>query len=574
MKLESLPNEILLDLFDYLNDIDLLRIFYGLNSRFNLLLYKQYPFYSFHFGFIAKRVVDNICQQHLPFIVDRVISLRLSNAIETPEMINLLLSYIPSFKRFTHLQSLTISYLYSYQTLMKILDECQHLNNLIRLDLSFCSFRDSLTNSQLIIDKIWSLPKLTHCQIHVTINGKQITSIPTIISTSLKSVVLFSSDFQWNQINRLMDYTPHMKYFSTFIKSFSIDNYTQTTLSTLTKCNLYISDVSTVSNTNPTFPNMPNLHHLDVHIWSGLLTGGQWEYIIQNYLPQLKTFCLRMEKTLFFERNIEQKADELFISFQTSFWIDQYKWYVRCLTANKTIHLYTRSNKYTYYGSSFLDSWRSTCPDDNQQELYNNITRIYNEKCFDKSIPSNIRLSNIKYLCIKFPINNQFWSIVSNLNRLETLSISNYSDTFSSQLQKLLDRALNLHSLCINQDPSLSLEMSLFTHTNPTIRELDFHDYNYYFNAEECLLLTRSSLGIQCEVLLINVTNRENIIYLVQNVVNLRSLIVTCTDDNYQKQSELERHNDELIQWLKDHLPATYTIVRDLENNTNISIWM
>jgi hypothetical protein len=39
MKLESLPNEILLELFNYIDDIQLLCIFYNLNSRFNNLLF-------------------------------------------------------------------------------------------------------------------------------------------------------------------------------------------------------------------------------------------------------------------------------------------------------------------------------------------------------------------------------------------------------------------------------------------------------------------------------------------------------------------------------------------------------
>jgi hypothetical protein len=101
MNFELLPNEILLDLFDYFNGVDLLRAFYGLNSRFKFLLYKQFRFYCFQFSSITKRNFDMICQQHLPFISNQVYALSLSDAANTSERINLFFSYILSFSQFT-----------------------------------------------------------------------------------------------------------------------------------------------------------------------------------------------------------------------------------------------------------------------------------------------------------------------------------------------------------------------------------------------------------------------------------------------------------------------------------------
>jgi len=163
MNFEFLPNEILLDLFDYFNGVDLLRAFYGLNSRFKFLLYKQFRFYCFNFSSITKRNFDMICQQHLPFISNQVYALSLSDAANTSERINLFFSYILSFNQFTQLRSLSISFIYSYQTLLKIINECQHLCNLTHLKFRYM-FRDARQiDLQLIIDTIWSLPKLRYC---------------------------------------------------------------------------------------------------------------------------------------------------------------------------------------------------------------------------------------------------------------------------------------------------------------------------------------------------------------------------------------------------------------------------
>ena len=105
MNLELLPNEILLDLFEYLNGVDIFHGFYGLNSRFNLLLYKQFQIYSFQFDSISKYKFDIICQQHLPLIANRVIDLSLSDDDDTPEQINLFVSYISSM----HVNNFVIS---------------------------------------------------------------------------------------------------------------------------------------------------------------------------------------------------------------------------------------------------------------------------------------------------------------------------------------------------------------------------------------------------------------------------------------------------------------------------------
>ncbi|CAF3256930.1 unnamed protein product [Rotaria sp. Silwood2] len=185
------------------------------------------------------------------------------------------------------------------------------------------------------------------------------------------------------------------------------------------------------------------------------------------------------------------------------------------------------------------------------------MTTIFYDKFFDQTIPFDIYLPNIKYLCIKFPINDKFWSIVSSLNRLDILDVSFHANTVQSELQTLLNLVPYLLFLKISQDKSLPLQMSLFKYT--------------------C---------ISCQVLWINVKNRENIIILVKNMINLRAFHIECEDNKFNKLSSLtvndndERYDDnvdnknELVQWLKDHLPSTCFVVTDPDSIHNISIWI
>jgi hypothetical protein len=304
MSLELLPNELLFDIFDYLDGVNLLRAFYGLNFRFNFLLYNQYQTYRLQFQAVSKRNFDIVCQQHLPFIADRVVALSLSDYNNTPEQINLFLSYIPSFKLFTCLRSLTLCDIRSYPILLKLLDECHGLTH---LSLASTTFSDGQADFQLIVNKIWSLPKLTNCYSTISFGRERIFCIPKVISSSLECLTICRSKFRGNDINQLFDHTPHLKSLSIYVAPLVDNNYTRSSLSTLTKVNLCLFSEDATSQIIDIFRNMPNLRHLDITIWNELIDDRKWEQIIRNYLPKLKIFLLEMKKSFFSRKTYKNK---------------------------------------------------------------------------------------------------------------------------------------------------------------------------------------------------------------------------------------------------------------------------
>ncbi|CAF0863800.1 unnamed protein product [Rotaria sordida] len=584
MKFELLPNEILLDLFDYFNGVDLLRGFYDLNTRFNFLLYNQFRNYRFKFDSVSKHNFDMICQQHLSFIANRVITISLTDDDNTPEQINLFLSYIKSFNKFIQLRSLSLYYVRSYETLMKILDQCHHLCYLTHLNISDCYFRANQVNFQLFVNSIWSLPKLIHCNFAVETEEQKLFFTPTKISLSLQNISIGINELKLNQINQLFKSTPHLKYLYVSLDFSSYGDYKPFILSTL--IHLKVSMFNIVESLLiKLFQSTPNLCRLSVDLLFNLIDGYRWEQIIRNHLSKLRVFRLKMQQTRIFDQNMEEHANKLFKSFQNSFWIDEHQWFIRCLIQNNTIVFYTLSKLFHYCEDELPRSLISTLPHDDYQNFYNNITNIYNKTFFDQSILSHIRLTNISYLCIKLPINDQFWFVVPTLNRLKSLAVSSHVDTYYSQLQDLLDRAPNLYYLCIHHDASLPIQMSLFKYTNTSVRQLNLTDYNRYFNEEECIKLSHSPLGMQCEVLSIMVTNRESIIYMIKNMMNLRSVQIQCEDEkNCENLVEIEKNDgscdeklenkDELIEWLKDRLSITYLIKRSADWTNCILIWI
>ncbi|CAF3914391.1 unnamed protein product [Rotaria sp. Silwood1] len=574
MNLELFPNEILFDLFDYFDGVDLFHTFYNLNSRFNFLLYQQYRFYSFNFNFISKRNFDLICKQHLSFVTNQILALRISDNANFPRQVNLFISYMSSFSQFTHLQSLSLSYLHSYNILMKIIDECHQLGHLTHLYMKSCYFPKDQGDFLLIINKVWSLLKLTHCYFQINIEEQEFFRIPTTISSSLQCLSVCGSVLKSYQINALIDHTIHLRYLSIPIEFDIYEGYKSSSFLIPTNLNITITYLYNFEKLISFFRHTSNLCRLRITLSFNIIDGHQWEHIIHNYLPKLRVFRFNMSKRLCYDDNIKKQVDELIDSFSSSFWINDHQWFVRCFTQKNTVHLSTLSTTFNYYKDELLDIWKSTYPNDVEQEFYNNLTTINKELFFNQLIPSHIRLPNLRNLWIEFPINDRFWSIVPNLNHLYSLTIFSYINSFQFQLQNFLDQIPHLNRLAIGPDNSLPLQISLFKCTNVSIRQLDLQNYVYGFNEEECIILCQSSLGIQCQVLFIQVRNPQSIIYLIKNMVNLQQLHVQC---KFEKNCEHlpKIANGELIQWLKEQLPSTYSIVThpSLANRFQIFIY-
>ncbi|CAF4634990.1 unnamed protein product, partial [Rotaria magnacalcarata] len=75
-----------------------------------------------------------------------------------------------------------------------------------------------------------------------------------------------------------------------------------------------------------------------------------------------------------------------------------------------------------------------------------------------------------------------------------------------------------------------------------------------HFNSIECTTLADSQLGNQCEVLLVKIENRTDVLSLLTSMNKLRSLTVQCKDDTWNNK-DLSSTKDELVEWLCNCLP-------------------
>ncbi|CAF1018914.1 unnamed protein product [Didymodactylos carnosus] len=329
--------------------------------------------------------------------------------------------------------------------------------------------------------------------------------------------------------------------------------------------------------------NMPNLRYLTVETDDINVNGHQWKQIIIEYLPKLTVFRLKMLFRLNDNDNKEQRVDELLDSFRTPFWLEERQWFIRCdwnrcqQCDKNNIHLYTLPYAFLYYYFHESDfKSKSTCRHHDDYLSYNHVNTIgYELIPLSNQVLSHFSFSNLQNLDLCLPVDDNFWSVVPRFDQLISLKVAPYhgdNDLDSqSQLQALLDRAPCLYSLRFASWPSSSTQMPPFEYSNKSVRRLHLQDVDRCYDSQQCAKLSRSPLGIQCEVLSITVDNRKNVIDLINTMTNLRALNVVCRDDTWKEDDNNQSSSteDELIEWLQHCLPSTCTITRNDDNIYN-----
>nr|ACD54670.1 unknown [Adineta vaga] len=233
--------------------------------------------------------------------------------------------------------------------------------------------------------------------------------------------------------------------------------------------------------------NLSNLRHLTVESLSMFANGYQWEVIITKRLPNLKTFRCSMGLHIRAAWNIEKRLYTHMRSFQSRFWIEDRRWFIRCYL--KTDHEGERSilyhtlpytftrpilqRDYIWYGStspyekdfygnnsihiSSMNTLTSKQLKKNHQIILQRLTsfceRVRGIFKFNINISSSNRKDSIprsmdtRELSVELPFNQYFWASLPKLHQIVSLSIVLFSDdTDQSDLQLLLNQMPHLFS--------------------------------------------------------------------------------------------------------------------------------
>ncbi|CAF1548940.1 unnamed protein product, partial [Adineta steineri] len=209
MNLETLANELLLDIFEYLPTVYLLRTFHNLNTRFNNLIFEHFRNYRLDFREATKQDFDIICQVNLPLITNYINLIDLSDNDETPQQIELFRSYGYHLNQFHNLHTLSLNHIRSSEIVSEILLECPQL---IRLSLTGCYFNCKQNQILEFINSIWNLSKLIYCYLNLDLKHGLHIVTPTQYSLSIEHLSIVGVPCRISQLNLLCQYTPHIRY--------------------------------------------------------------------------------------------------------------------------------------------------------------------------------------------------------------------------------------------------------------------------------------------------------------------------------------------------------------------------
>ena len=435
-KFEVLPNEILIQCFEYLNAPYLFHSFDQLNHRFNDLI-RHIPLCINLKEDLGKSILDNFCIKMLlnSKIKDQVYSLNLPSLEDNDHAglrTNRFLSFFP-LEDFVNLRKFKANVYVNFLPTGTISWE---FNRVALLDFSMVSFPELRT--------------ISLSRLHG--RSKNLESFRLSI-TSLTLEISAFRDFYW-----LSQHTPMLQH--------------------LHLCRLYGSDCFVNKPMKEPFPYLkkliiddfiyasfdrfetfikftPNLENLTISVdKKDLIDAARWERLITRSLLSLNTFqfkfsCSRYKLEL---NTMIPKLEE----FQSDFWRKEHHWFTEYAIADDSICVYTIpyvSNKYEL--ESNYERHHNNCT--NNSSIFDNVTnlRLYCEilkkKCEDY-------FSNVKYLQLDGDSKSLTMKEIECLRKiinpfhLKHLDLSRIRHINSSLVLKLFEQMPQLSVLSVWRD--------------------------------------------------------------------------------------------------------------------------
>ena len=578
MQFESLANELILEVFEYLPAIRLVQAFHRLNSRLDDLLITHFQSYTFDFRTGSKEEFEHVCQNDLPLLVDQIASLGLSDDDENPHQLQLFLSQGWTLDRFSQLRSLSFDHLRASELVTGLLAECPHL---VQLRLTGCYFGSSQSALTAFINTVWSLPDLIDCHLNIDVKHGFALPAPDGVSISMKQLTVIGIPFTMGRLAQLCDNTPNLQSLTLDMHAAHEHEFpAATTLPLVTSVNLVF--VALAPGVLESFlRNLPNLARLKVETLYADIDGHEWAHMIHRYLPQLRTFELKMRVVM----QNEQNRQEFFQSFTSPFWRENRRWPVQYHynpdDASRMICLYTLPYAFRKMDMFFPTILQSTIPsDDHSIHSFDHLQQLgYRSALTDATVLCHLRFANLTSISIQLPIQTHLLSLIEHvtaLRQVEVIRPKNMTNVDAqTQLQSVLDRAPHLDTLKFQSWKDLlqnNSRLTPMTLSSAYIRRIDLLGYDHYFTLPECERLSTRPLFSRCEVLSIRVMNLACIQRLTNTLPHLRSLIFRSNDDGTTNFRTIV--DDVLVNKLQQLLPEKYSIARDARYVHHVRIWL
>jgi len=354
--IENLSNELIYEIFDYLDGYDLYQAFSNLNHHFQQLINSscllfKIKFYRHKPGDILK----NNLKQMIHYNKQQIYSIHLFMEYDTDKFFSSIFIIDSSFNR---LESLALSEL-DPDAFRSIMVKLPLLPRLFSLTINMCYASRDLTDTY---ELIFALPVLKYCKF-ATGDEDLTVSLPIATNQQFTPIEYLVLDHccTFHELLAITSYTPELRRLK-FTHDLDGDRIIQT-ISPMTLSNLTHLSIHVYNLTFDTFEIFINklyakLKFLYVKTDSQDITylvANRWEHLILQYLPQLERFCLQYHEYIDDDFIFPTYLGEV-NQFTSSFWIER-QWLLEVEIDFEYIIYSIQSYKHRWYEDKSVNSF-------------------------------------------------------------------------------------------------------------------------------------------------------------------------------------------------------------------------
>lgn len=327
-RLENLSNEILYEIFEYLDICLIYNIFSNLNTRFEYLLkYSSLPI-NLNLSWISKSIFQHYCQHVITPNLTRIISISIPN----PLAIKFFLQAFPISTSFPRLESLNFGRT-DYNDILLLLTHLQSLPRFFSLSICINNPKD---NINIIYQLITTLPVLKYCRISSE-NNESIISFP-ILSRKIQrkespmKYLIINGTCRLDQLDSILSYTPHLSHLSCYSLEMTNEQISDSIIITNLK-KLYINVGTIPFNTFKLFlckiSSQLEILYISGNHQKTHFDANQWQELISYHIPHLRIFDIQLKSELCDYPSKFNEYDKLIDKFNSNFWLER-KWFFAC----------------------------------------------------------------------------------------------------------------------------------------------------------------------------------------------------------------------------------------------------
>ncbi|UJR19763.1 hypothetical protein I4U23_022897 [Adineta vaga] len=323
-RFEHLSNDVLYEIFDYLDFLDVHNICSDLNIRFQTLVNSSTIPIKLNLSFESSLIFQRHWQNITLLNQYRIQSLRLTK----PSVSIIAHSPISIWSQFTRLENViffNIESLYIGSVFLRL----NHVPCLISLTIDCC---DRNVDNKIIYQCLLRLPQLKYCQFSSQ-STRHYKPLPlaTIKFSPIESLVI-EHCLTTTEIHAILSYTPQLRRLS--IQCDDVSQYTSIDLSPLmlnrlTHLSLKINLVPLeyLESMMKNLFNYVQVLHISTEKTVSLLNGKFWEELIKSHLSYLRIFDIGIfYSCTSYDPAVSKRFDTWMEQFQSSFWT-QRQWF-------------------------------------------------------------------------------------------------------------------------------------------------------------------------------------------------------------------------------------------------------